>query len=105
MKPAAATMAGVCYIFLGLMAGAAAGFMEASPPILIEAVAGLALLGAFGGSLSSALSETSDREAAAVIFLVTASGVTIMGIDGAFWGLLAGGLILALTRWKRSATQ
>ncbi len=101
----AAATAGACYILLGLIAGAAAGFMEASPPILIEAVAGLALLGAFGGSLSSALSDTSDREAAAVTFLVTASGVTIMGIGGAFWGLLVGGLILALTRWKRSSTQ
>jgi len=34
-------------------------------------------------------------------FLVTASGLTFYGISGAFWGLIAGGLVLALTRWKR----
>ncbi len=101
----AATTAGVCYILLGLIAGAAAGFMEASPPILIEAVAGLALLGAFGGALSGALSVSQDREAAAVTFLVTASGVTIVGIGGAFWGLIAGGLILALGRYRKSEDQ
>jgi benzoate membrane transport protein len=99
----AAATAGVCYILLGLVAGAAAGFMEASPPILIEAVAGLALLGAFGSSLSSALGAPDDREAAAVTFIITASGITVMGIGGAFWGLLAGGLLMALMRSRRSA--
>ena len=97
----AATTAGGCYVILGLLAGAAAGFMEASPPILIEAVAGLALLSAFGGSLSSALQATDDREAAAVTFIVTASGLTVLGIGGAFWGLVAGGLIMTLSRWRR----
>ena len=75
--------------------------MEVSPPILIKAVAGLALLGAFGGSLSSALQATDDREAAAVTFIVTASGLTVLGIGGAFWGLVAGGLIMTLSRWRR----
>jgi benzoate membrane transport protein len=42
-----------------------------------------------------------DREAAIVTFLVTASGVSFGGISGAFWGLIAGGAIHALTRWKR----
>ncbi len=37
-----------------------------------------------------------EREAALIAFLVTASGVTIYGIGGAFWGLLAGGAVLAL---------
>jgi len=97
----AATTAGLCYIVLGLLAGAAAGFLEASPPVLIEAVAGLALLGAFGGSLAAALKADDHREAAAVAFIVTASGLSILGISGAFWGLIAGGLLLALARWRR----
>lgn len=92
----AAVVAGAVYILFGLCAGAATAFISASPPILIEAVAGLALLGAFGASLMGAVSETRQREAAVITFLVTASGATFFGISGAFWGLVAGGAIRAL---------
>jgi len=96
----AAIVAGIVYILFGLMAGAATAFISASPPILIEAVAGLALLGAFGGALLGAVAEPRDREAAVITFLVTASGASFFGISGAFWGLVAGGAMLALTRWR-----
>ncbi|MBL8671401.1 MAG: benzoate/H(+) symporter BenE family transporter [Alphaproteobacteria bacterium] len=97
----AAVVAGAAYVLLGLLAGAATAFIGASPPILIEAVAGLALLGAFGASIAGAVAEPSDREAAVVTFVVSASGLTFFGIGGAFWGLLAGGAMLALTRWRK----
>ena len=70
----------------------------AGSPILIEAVAGLALLGAFGSALHNALFDPNEREAALVTFLVASSGVGFYGIGGAFWGLLVGGAVLALTR-------
>jgi benzoate membrane transport protein len=98
----AAVIAGVFYVLFGLFAAAATAFISASPPILIQAVAGLALLGAFGSSLMGAMSDANDREAAVITFIVTASGLTFFGISGAFWGLIAGGTILALTRWRRS---
>src|SRR5690606_2645960 len=60
----AAVVAVVVYFRFGLCAGAATAFISAPPPILIEAVAGLALLGAFGASLMGAVSETRQREAA-----------------------------------------
>jgi benzoate membrane transport protein len=97
----AAAISGAAYILLGLGANAATAFMAAAPPVLIEAVAGLALLGAFGGALMGAVKEPDDREAAIITFLVTASGLGFFGISGAFWGLLAGGAVLALTRWRR----
>ena len=92
--------ASVMYVLFGCGATAATGFVSVAPPVLIEAVAGLALLGAFGGALMQAMHEPRDREAAAVTFLVTGSGVGFFGISGAFWGLLAGGAMLALTRWR-----
>lgn len=98
----AAIAAGVGYIALGLLAGAATAFIAASPPILIEAVAGLALLGPFSSALLAATAEVPTREAAAVTFLVTGSGVTLLGISGAFWGLIAGGALMALARWRRA---
>ena len=55
--------------------------------MLIEAVAGLALLASFGQSLHNALADPQEREAALVTFLVAASGVGFHGIGGAFWGL------------------
>jgi benzoate membrane transport protein len=87
--------AGVTYILFGVGAGAATAFIAASPPILIEAVAGLALLGAFGAALLGAVADPRAREAAVITFLVTASGVSLLGISGAFWGLVAGGAVLA----------
>ena len=94
----AAVVAGATYILFGLMAGAATAFIGASPPILVEAVAGLALLGAFGSALLAAVADEQNREAAIITFLVTASGASFFGISGAFWGLIAGGAVLALAR-------
>jgi benzoate membrane transport protein len=98
-----AVVAGAAYILLGLSAGAATAFIAASPALLIEAVAGLALLAAFGGALLGAMSAEADREAAVICFLVTASGLSFLGISGAFWGLVAGGAVLALKRWRMAA--
>ncbi|GAA1612611.1 benzoate/H(+) symporter BenE family transporter [Catellatospora bangladeshensis] len=94
----ASVTAGIGMIALGLGAGAATAFVLGSPPVLVEAVAGLALLGALGSALASAVAEERGREAAVVTFAVTASGVVLLGVGAAFWGLLAGGLMLALRR-------
>lgn len=98
--------AGGTYIVLGLLAGFATAFVLASPPILIQAVAGLALLGALVGAVTAAMERPSERIAAIATFLVTASGITVLGIGSAFWGLVVGGIVLGwlgfgLTR-KRS---
>jgi benzoate membrane transport protein len=98
----AAATSGIFYVLFGLGAGAATAFISAAPPILIQAVAGLALFGAFGGALLGAVTDPQDREAAIITFVVTASGIGFFGISGAFWGLLAGGAIYALTHWRRS---
>ncbi|MCI0753225.1 benzoate/H(+) symporter BenE family transporter [Teichococcus vastitatis] len=94
----AAAAAGVFYVVLGLGAGFAAAFIAASPPLLIQAVAGLALLGALGGALTSAMAEERNRLAATLTFATTASGLALFGIGAAFWGLLAGGGLMLLDR-------
>lgn len=94
----AAVVAGVAYIIFGLCAGAVMAFVSISPPVIIQAVAGLALLGAFAGAVMAAVREDESREAAVITFLVTASGLAVAGISGAFWGLLAGGGVLILGR-------
>ncbi|HWT98847.1 MAG TPA: benzoate/H(+) symporter BenE family transporter, partial [Terriglobales bacterium] len=62
---------------------------------------GLALFGAFGSALSGALQNPADREAAVITFIATASGMSIGGIGAAFWGLVAGGFVMALHRWGK----
>ena len=89
---------GATYVLLGLSAGVAAAFIAASPPILIQAVAGLALLTSFAGAIQAALADEKARMAALVCFVTSASGVAFFGIGAAFWGLLAGGVMWGLTR-------
>lgn len=96
---ASAVTAGALYIVFGLFAGGATALITIAPPVLIEAVAGLALIGAFGSSLMAAIQEQHQREAAIMTFLVAASGLTLFGIGAAFWGLIAGGAMLALQRF------
>ncbi|SCL24022.1 benzoate membrane transport protein [Micromonospora nigra] len=95
----ASVTAGAGLALLGLGAGLATTLVALSPPVLVEAVAGLALLGALATALSSALAEPADREAAVITFVVTASGVSLLGVGGAFWGLVAGlGMLLLFRR-------
>lgn len=101
----AAVVAGIGYCAFGIVSAAAAAFIAAAPPILIQAVAGLALLGSFGAAIVAGLSEPADREAAVVTFLVTASGLAVLGIGGAFWGLVAGGVVMAVARWRRAPAR
>ena len=86
----AATTAGTTYLALGLTAGVSTALLTAAPPLLIEAVAGLALLGTLGSALSAAVAGAETREAAVTAFAVTASGLSVLGIGSAFWGLVAG---------------
>ncbi|MFI6239671.1 benzoate/H(+) symporter BenE family transporter [Micromonospora sp. NPDC050795] len=99
----ASVTAGVGLAVLGLGAGVATTLVAVAPPILIEAVAGLALLGALATALAAAVTDPATREAAVVTFVVTASGVTLIGVGGAFWGLVAGCLMLLLFHRRQPA--
>lgn len=96
-------VAGFAYVALGLGAGAATVLVTAAPPLLIQAVAGLALLGSLGGALAAALAEERGRLPATVTFVVAASGASLFGVGAPFWALVAGGALAALDR-TRGAT-
>jgi benzoate membrane transport protein len=93
-----AIIAGIFYVLFGLFTGFITWFVAQAQPILIEAVAGLALFGAFSASASAAFKDPDTREAAAVTFMVTASGQSFAGVSGAFWGLLAGVAVFLLKK-------
>lgn len=87
---------GVTYLVLAAIAGVVAGLIGDRPPALVEAAAGLALLGAFVGAISSAIERPGTRLPAAITFLVVGSGIAVAGVGSAFWGVVAGGLALAI---------
>ena len=87
---------GVTYVVLGPLAALVSTVAVAAPAGVIAAVAGVALLGTFGAAAASALGDERRREAAAITFVVAASGLSIAGVGAAFWALLAGGLYLAV---------
>jgi benzoate membrane transport protein len=92
----AAILAGFGYIVFGLIAGGIIAFVSLAPPILLQAVAGLGLIGAFANAAFAAYRDPETREAAAITFLVAASGLSFAGISGPFWGLVAGGVMMGL---------
>jgi benzoate membrane transport protein len=97
----ASVVCGLTYLVLAAGAGFAAAFVVASPPLLIQAVAGLALLASLASVASAALAHAEDRLPAVVTFVTTASGIVVFGIGSAFWGLVAGGALMVLLRERR----
>lgn len=90
----AAVAAGIFYLITGLLGATVASLFTALPKELVMAIAGIALLGTIANSLSGALGDERERDAALVTFLVTASGLTLLNIGGAFWGLVFGLIVL-----------
>jgi benzoate membrane transport protein len=101
--PAKRWMTGPFYaLFWGLIAlfGASlVGLFGALPPALLATVAGTALLGSMAGAMGAALAGDQDRLAAAGTLAVTVSGITLMGVGSAFWGLVFGLAILGIDRF------
>lgn len=97
----AAVWAGVFYLLMGLFGATVVGLFAALPTELVMAIAGLALLGTIGQSLTIAMQDSAEREAALLTFMITASGMTLGGIGSAFWGLVIGGAVLAVSHKKR----
>ena len=92
----AAVWAGIFYLMTGVLGATVASLFTALPKELVAAIAGIALLGTIGNSVHGALREEGERDAALITFLVTASGLTLIGIGSAFWGLLFGLAVLKI---------
>lgn len=81
---------GLAYLVLAAFSTALVSMVSQAPSGMLEAVAGLALLGTLATAVSAALADPEDRIAPAVTFLMAASGLAFAGIGSAFWALLAG---------------
>jgi benzoate membrane transport protein len=93
--------AGATYVVLGLGAGFATAIVAIAPPIVVVAIAGLAVVGALVTSMRTALEAPQHRIAAIATFLVASSGVSVMGVGSAFWALIVGAVVMAWLGWRR----
>jgi benzoate membrane transport protein len=82
--------AGCFYVLVGVFGVTLAAVFMAFPATFITTLAGLALLGTIGGSLAGAMADPASREAALITFLASAANITMLGVGGAFWGLVIG---------------
>lgn len=88
---------GGCYLVLALFGAGFAAMLAGLPAALVAVVAGTALLGPLTGAFAAAVAHERERFAAVVAFGVTASGMTLLGLGSAFWGLLAGVIALGFS--------
>jgi benzoate membrane transport protein len=88
----------LCYVVFAALAPSLVALFAALPAALVKTVAGVALASALMGALSAAFSGSHDKFAPVLTFVVTLSGITLLGIGAAFWGLLAGLLAVAAER-------
>jgi benzoate membrane transport protein len=92
----------LAYLAFAIFGASLVAIFAVLPQSLIVLVAGLALLGPLANALGIALRNDEERMAATVTFAVTASGLVLFGIGSAFWGLIAGLVVLFLDRLKKS---
>jgi benzoate membrane transport protein len=90
----------ILYVVAGLLAGSLVHVLGALPKELIMAIAGLALFSPLMGGMTAMMKAPRDIESALITFLVTASGITVMGVGSAFWGLAAGLVLFGVRHVK-----
>ncbi|MGN6651345.1 benzoate/H(+) symporter BenE family transporter [Trinickia sp.] len=98
----AAIWCGLFYLVAGIFGATIAALFAALPKALVVSVAALALFGSIMSGLTNAMSSVREREAALVTFMVTASGLTLLSIGSAFWGLVAGVVTQVILNARRT---
>lgn len=84
------------YLVLAIGGASLVALIAALPPVLVATFAGLALLGPLVNALGTAMGDAGRRFPAVLTLVVTASGVSLLGVGSAFWGLLAGLVALGI---------
>lgn len=90
----------LAYVVFAIFGASLVAIFAVLPQSLIVLVAGLALMGPLTNALTISLKDEHERMAAATAFAVTASGLTLFGIGAAFWGLVAGMIVVVLDHVK-----
>ncbi|WP_295891738.1 benzoate/H(+) symporter BenE family transporter [uncultured Vibrio sp.] len=98
-------MAGVSmggfYLLAGVMGMSFVSLFSAVPSAVVITVAGLAVMPTLLNCLAVSMADDKFREPALFTFLLTASGINLLGIGSAFWGLCLGLICTWLNTLRR----
>lgn len=101
--------AGIVYLLVGIFGGTIVAAFQAIPSATMTALAAVALLASTLSALTGAVSGGPRTSVASLATIaVTMSGIVLLGVGSAFWGLIVGTavwLILAPRRAARAAIQ
>ncbi|MEJ7840198.1 MAG: benzoate/H(+) symporter BenE family transporter [Rubrobacter sp.] len=89
---------GLFFIAFGLAGATAVSLIRALPTVLILSLAGLALLPVILQALRLSVGQTRHTLAAGIALFVGASNLTILGINSAFWAIVAGIVVARFLR-------
>lgn len=93
---------GLTYLLVGSFGGVLVAGFQAIPSETVAVVAAVALLGSALTALTGAMSGNTRTGLAAITTLaVTMSGVVILSVGAAFWGLLAGSTVYLVLAPRR----
>ncbi|MGF3056535.1 benzoate/H(+) symporter BenE family transporter [Microbacterium sp. YY-01] len=96
---------GLAYLLVGSFGGVLVAGFQAIPTETVSVVAAVALLGAALTALTGAMSGNTRTGLAAITTLaVTMSGVVILSVGSAFWGLIAGAAVYLVLTPAREAS-
>lgn len=102
-------LAGVCmgafYLLAGVLGTAFVSLFSAFPQAIVIAVAGLAIMPTLMNCLSVSMADSQCREPALLTFLFTASGVNLLGVSSAFWGVCLGLICYWLYNYQAAMAQ
>lgn len=94
----AGLFSGIFYVLMAVTAVSLTQILLAFPSVFIATLAGIALLSTITHNIAIAFEQPTEREAAGITFLLSASGVQFLGIGSAFWGLVVGLIVHQLFR-------
>ena len=78
------------YLVLAIFSPVLVRLFLALPAPVISALTGIALIPALVGAIENMLAIKDQRDAAIMTFLAAGSGLALLGLGSAFWGLVAG---------------
>lgn len=92
---------GLWYVLFGMFGATAVALFSSVPKAFVAAITGLALLGAIATALTTAMSEPKERDGALMAFMLTASGIELLGVGAPFWGLVLGVMVNLVLTYRR----
>lgn len=102
---AASVLNGVLFATFGLFASLVVPFVIAMPSVIVNVIAGLAMLGILISSLKTAFSDSHFQMGAFFALIIGMSGINFFNISAPLWSILGGLLVSFLIEHEHFSTK